>query len=94
MGSLQQFRGPEGHLFFDLHHRTSPTADHDDCLLFEDCLQTEVLGNCALFYYNSWASVKALQFCCGPLEFHHVYVKRKRTLLRRTGFTPSGAPVQ
>jgi len=35
-----------------------------------------------IFNYNSWESVKALQFCCGRLDFYHVYVKRKLTFLR------------
>jgi len=35
-----------------------------------------------IFYYNSWESVKALQFCCGRLDFCHIYVKRKLTFLR------------
>jgi len=26
-----------------------------------------------IFYYNSWESVKALQFYCGRLDFYHVY---------------------
>jgi len=29
------------------------------------------------FYYNSWESVKALQFYCGRLDFYYVYVKEK-----------------
>jgi len=37
-----------------------------------------------IFYYDSWESVKALQFCCGRLDFYHVglYVKQTLTFLR------------
>jgi len=35
-----------------------------------------------IFYYNSWESVKALQFYSGRLDFYHVYVKQKLTFLR------------
>jgi len=35
-----------------------------------------------IFYYNSWESVKALQFYCGRLDFHHVCVKQKLIFLQ------------
>ena len=34
------------------------------------------------FYYNSWESVKDLQYYCGRLDFNHIYFKRKLTFLR------------
>jgi len=37
------------------------------------CAGTMHIGG--FFYYNSWESVKALQFYCGQLDFYHVYVK-------------------
>ena len=36
-----------------------------------------------IFHYNSWESVKELQFWCGHLDFKHIYFKRKLTFVRK-----------
>ena len=29
-----------------------------------------------IFHYSNWESVKELQYCCGRLDFNHIYFKR------------------